>query len=395
MLKQFLTYLAVLLSVAAFSQPATIMTWNLLSFDAGSNERVDYFKTVIDSMKPELLAVQELEGQSAVSFFHQHVLDYEMALAPFTEGPDSESALFYDSTLFEIVTAEAIPTALRNISWITLKRHWSTDTLYVFIAHLKAGTGSSNEALRLEEINQLRQVTDDLPTGSYFIVCGDFNFYGSDEPAYQRLLEQDGTAGYFIDPIGFTGTWNIESYAEHHTQSPRLRNFGGGASGGLDDRFDLILFSHSFGPNGDIQYMYNTSWAVGNDGEHYNDSINAPPNSIVSQQFANALHHASDHLPVVTSFRFMNETAIDEVSKQNEFRIMPNPSNGLFEIRCNTLSYYSGYEIFDSKGAVVYEGSISSNSGSMLVDMRFLDSGIYVLRFNGTQGVVETRIVKN
>ena len=48
-------------------------------------------------------------------------------------------------------------------------------------------------------------------------------------------------SGYFIDPLNFTGTvWNNSSNAQYHTQSTRTRAFGDGATGGLDDRFDMI-----------------------------------------------------------------------------------------------------------------------------------------------------------
>jgi hypothetical protein len=44
--------------------------------------------------------------------------------------------------------------------------------------------------------------------------------------------------------------------------------------------------------------------AVGNDGNHYNDSINRMPNAAVPASVANALHYASDHLPVTGRFVF-------------------------------------------------------------------------------------------
>jgi hypothetical protein len=53
-----------------------------------------------------------------------------------------------------------------------------------------------------------------------------------------------------------------------------------------------------------MAYVGNTMWAVGNDGNHFNDSINAQPNTSVSVAVANALHNASDHLPVVAQFTF-------------------------------------------------------------------------------------------
>ena len=56
--------------------------------------------------------------------------------------------------------------------------------------------------------------------------------------------------------------------------------------------------------SGGITYVPGTYHAYGNDGNHFNDSINQPPNTAVGQLVANALHYATDHLPVIASFSF-------------------------------------------------------------------------------------------
>ena len=72
----------------------------------------------------------------------------------------------------------------------------------------------------------------------------------------------------------------------------------------MDDRFDMILMSQSIMDNGGITYVPGSYTAYGNDGLHFNDSINRPPNNAVGQTIANALHYSSDHLPVFASFTF-------------------------------------------------------------------------------------------
>ena len=129
---------------------------------------------------------------------------------------------------------------------------------------------ASNEQQRLAEVNILRSVTENLPAGSFYLVMGDFNIYSSSEPAYAALVNQS-TAGYFVDIFDMPGTWNSASYAPYHTQSTRTRQFGGGANGGLDDRFDMILMSQTIIDSGGIQYDAGTYIPYGNDGLHYND----------------------------------------------------------------------------------------------------------------------------
>src|SRR5205823_2284231 len=101
---------------------------------------------------------------------------------------------------------------------------------------------------------------------------------------YQHLLQNDSlTDGDFIDPLAMPGIWNDPAYSAYHTQSPRTRSFGGGATGGLDDRFDLILFSSSIEQPGRVTYKTGSLTPIGNDGLHYGDSINRPPNVAVPQ----------------------------------------------------------------------------------------------------------------
>ena len=151
----------------------------------------------------------------------------------------------------------------------------------------------------MNEAATLRVLTDLLPQGTNFILVGDLNLYRSTEPAYEKLLVQDGT-GNFLDPIDFPGSWHESfTYRHIHTQSTRTVNLpDGGSSGGLDDRFDFILSSQSIIDQGGIDYVEDSYWAYGNDGKHFNVAIIISPYPI-SQQMAFDLHDVSDHLPVV------------------------------------------------------------------------------------------------
>ena len=74
-----------------------------------------------------------------------------------------------------------------------------------------------------------------------------------------------------------------------------------------------------------IKESYNV---LGNDGNHYNMAINEMPNLSVSQDLADALHYASDHLPVSVKIIFSNDivdpinlppVVSDTVFQVNEF----------------------------------------------------------------------------
>jgi hypothetical protein len=210
--------------------------------------------------------------------------------------------LFYRNDKWEFINASYIPTALRNIAEYVLRPLNSTEQVRVYSFHLKASQGSTNEQARLAEATLLRNHLTSLPAGSNFILVGDYNIYTANEPAWTKLTgSETDNNGRSFDPLNLSGNWSSNaSIAIHHTQSPRVRSFGGGATGGMDDRFDIILTSSSMTDN----ILTATYQAYGNDGLHFNDSINRLPNIAVPDSIATALHAASDHLPVTAKFIF-------------------------------------------------------------------------------------------
>ena len=76
-----------------------------------------------------------------------------------------------------------------------------------------------------------------------------------------------------VDPIG---PWvrDDNSHVLKFTQSTRTDQIDGGSTGGLDDRFDFILFSEQFtSTNPNLKLLDQSYKVVGNDGKHFNRSI--------------------------------------------------------------------------------------------------------------------------
>ena len=295
---------------ASFAQTQhTIMTYNVLNLVLTDTlERNPYFRTIFSNIQPDILVCQEMTSQTGVNGFLVRVLNRVSsgyAAGVFINGFDTDNALYYKTNVFTFLSNTVIDTELRDINEFRLRHNLTGDTLIIYSVHLKSSDGSADSLQRAREVDSLRKVTNSLPLNSNFIVLGDFNLYGSGELAFQKLLNQTNS-GYVIDPLNLVGTWHDNgTFASYHTQSTRKRDLGdGGATGGLDDRFDMILMSQSIMNSGGITYIPGSYNEYGNDGNHLNDSINRPPNTAVSQQVANALHYASDHLPVVATFSF-------------------------------------------------------------------------------------------
>ena len=349
-MKKFLTvFLTIILTFTIFKTSLSqdtvkIMTYNLLFYNLNSDPRDYYFRKTILATQPDIIVVQEIEFQNVVNNFLYNVLNYYTPglykAGTFIDGPSLDRALYYKSSKFNFIINSPISTpGGRDINAFMVQHIPTNKQLILLGLHLKAGSYPSNQQQRAAEVNALRGFTNTLNLGTDFIVLGDFNIYGSYEVAYQNLLQvQSQNEGHCIDPVNISGQWNNYSYRQYHTQSTRRRAFGEGATGGLDDRFDMILYSKSVSEPGGITYIPNSLTEFGNDGNHYNDSINERPNTAVPDSIADALHYASDHLPVYSLFEIKQNVSVKQIGNivPEEFFLFqnyPNPFNPSTKIR--------------------------------------------------------------
>ena len=316
-----------------------VMTYNLLNFSDDDNREMHYI-TILESVLPDLIVVQEILGHNGFTHFQSDVMEVfqngQWSGAPFiNQSAQQDIALFFKNDKFSFINTSVIETAQSSgtrdvIEW-TMVHNASQLEFNIYGVHFKASSGSSNADQRLQEATILRQYLNTLPLGRHFIVAGDFNIYSnsqSTEPAFNMLTgESDNNVGRVFDPLDRIGNWhNNSSFSDVHTQSSRVSSFGGGANGGMDDRFDWLFVSENILDNQtNITYLENTYNAFGNDGNHFNNAINAGSNSSVSQSIANALHDASDHLPVYMNIWFEDFS----LSEQNVVitEIMVNPAS--------------------------------------------------------------------
>lgn len=373
-------------SLLSAQEIVKIVTYNVLNYPQNSYTRNAYFEKIFDEIDADIVVVEEIESQSGVDQFRSQVLGPKFKSATFIDGPDDDKALFYRDSLFTFISNTPINTQLRDINEFKIAHKFTADTLIIYAVHLKASDGTDNEQKRLQEVTELRNESDQLQPGTYFMVLGDFNIYNSYEPAYQKLLDQSNS-GYFLDPINSPGYWhNNSGFAVIHTQATRTDDIGdGGSTGGLDDRFDQILVSESILQDGGIDYVEGSYYAFGNDGNHFNDAINYGTNSAVSSDIADALYYGSDHLPVVASFDFGLSTDVFEKDiVQKKFQLLqnyPNPFNPTTNIVYNLPSASNvSIKIYNLLGKEIAElVNEKQNAGTFQIEWNASNfaSGIY------------------
>lgn len=315
--------LSVFSILSAQTDTITIVSYNLLNFpdgrnDCGSNtnvpNRFDTLRKILNYAQPDIFVACEIQNKRGADSILSRSLNVlgqtNYAAANYhndSNGGDLQNMLYYNSSKLILQSQDVIETSVRDIDHYVLyvndpnlSNLFDTTFLEVYMCHLKAGSGTSEQATRNEQTILLRNFIDSRPPNRNHFVCGDLNVYRSTESCYQTLIS--GGLNPLIDPIGAPGNWNNNgSFASLHTQSTRNgQNLDCGSQGGSDDRFDQILVSETVMNGSDsLIYLPNSYDAIGNDGNQFNSSLIAGPvNSQYPDSVVNALYYMSDHLPV-------------------------------------------------------------------------------------------------
>jgi hypothetical protein len=278
------------------------------------------------------------------------------------------------------------------------------DTAFVncIVAHLKSSSSSANQNIRFQQVTSvLNYLSSHYPDGNY-VFMGDLNVYKSSEAAYQLLTTYTNANYRFSDPINTPGNWNNNSsFAAVHTQSTHSNSNGCASGGGLDDRFDFILISNALKTGSKhITYVNNSYKAIGNDGNHFNKSINSGTNNSVPANVLSALYNNSDHLPVVLELDLDNTIAtISDAEKANQIRVrFENPVNNNLRLFISSEQTQNlDIHIYDLRGKKIASKQVKANNSMQVsFDMTSLANGLYLLRIMGANNkvVYNAKVIK-
>ncbi len=381
-----------------------LMDYNILNYPGSTGtSRAPHFRTIIGEVAPDILVVQEMIGASGVNHFMSNVLEPLepglWAAGPYHDSYDTDRALFIRDECVTVTDSGWLDTTLRDIEWWDLEIVASGEVFRLYSLHLKASSGSTNENRRYQECLVLRAHLDAMPSDLHAIVAGDYNIYDSGEPAW-GLLRSAGP-GQLFDPINREGNWHVNaSFADVHTQSPRTTQFGGGANGGLDDRFDFILANDDMLDGQGLDMLTDTYTAFGNDGQHFNIALTDPPaNGVVSAAVASAIHDASDHLPVFVDLAYTDGLAAGTPAATLRLDAYPNPFNPATRLSFSLpAAGRTTVAIFDIHGRHV-DTLIDAEQaeGTVTLDWRpeHLPGGVYLaqLRVDGAPMAMEKLVL--
>lgn len=400
-LKKILLLALFLMFQGIFAQETIkAMFYNVFDFpSAPPADKTDRLKNILLGYNPDIFMVCEIENDFGADLILNNSLNFDAPVyerAPFIpnqSGPaEIHQMIYFKSSKFSLETVEVIQTTVRDINRYKLKLKsddQATNPLFIdiYVAHLKSSQGTANQQLRFQMVTELINHLNTVDSDSYVIFAGDLNLYTHTEPAYQLLLNQANNIT-FKDPLDAPGNWHTnQNFAFLHTQSTRLSNvgFGGGAGGGLDDRFDFILLSENMFDNPELKYVENTYKAYGNNGNCFDNRIDSEDcDGAFEQSLRDDLYWVSDHLPVVMELQTDRVLAIEnQVANQDLIRFI----NG--NIVENELQLWVDESLKNDVSFTLYSilgqkilSIPNNNQSSYIINTSYLSKGFYYLKTN-------------
>lgn len=393
----------------------THMQYNLLYYTnngvEGCNEMTNNLdakdanlKKIVKYVQPDVLTVNEIGKESSYAdrilytILNTDGVNY-YGYCPVVSNPSSYitigNRLFYDTRKLALKSSFYVPTSVGYFNAYRMYyrseglSHGDTAFITFIVCHLKAGSYDDNEEARYTQVQALMNRLESIGVADNYVLSGDMNLYTAEEAAYQHLIHNNNSMIRFFDPLDQEGAWGSNyNYRFLHTQSTHNNGADCFSSGGMDDRFDLILVSGNIYYNlNKVQSLNETYHALGQDGNHFNSSLIESSNSAVPANIATALYNMSDHLPVIMQYEIDASLSLAdlELPKWNIFVENPvsdrlqisidNPQNDIFTI-----------EIFSIEGRLLYHSNQSFQSGKNNISLNFtFTPSVYLLKISDSQ----------
>lgn len=408
-MKKILYLILLLLPQFSFAQDSLrVMFYNLYRFPVNAPANREFLlEQILKEAKPDLLMACEIvnkDGSDRILNTAFHSLPDSFSAPQFVYCPTAEDdplqqMVYYNTRKLTLLHQEALPAIIRDINHYTfyLNNSYSSGDsalLDVFVTHLKAGEGSANSWLRETMADSFVKALQKIPTNHHVLLAGDFNFYSDQEAAF-RIFTDTSNVIKMEDPLLQPGDWhNNPGFGAIHTQATRktLSGFGlGGASGGINDRFDFILISKNLRTDSMLFYQPDSYHSFGNNGNCFNKAVNNDTCvGAYSLPLRNLLFQMSDHLPVImnlrTSTHFPAVTKV-EGSKTGQQKMLYFPKGNIFsqqlilELKTNRNNQQDVVFIYDLTGRIIETISFLPFEKRTVIRTEEWTPGLYFARY--------------
>ena len=429
------------ISVSAQTDTLRVMTYNVLYYgdtppcQGPHSESHGYLKTIVAFSNPDLIGLEKMaaipiytgdHSGSAPAGFADSVLQFALNAAypgryayctyTNTSAADNIDVLFYNQQKLGFVN---ILSSYSNITdFNTYKLYYKSadlasthDTvfLYVTLNHDNSGSGSSDAAIRADQINgEMAHIESHFTSLPNAINMGDFNTHNSDEACYQTLVAPANTAFRYYDPpfspdgeVSYPADWdnNPSTYAAFLTTSTRQSNLPNscGSNGGGKSWYDHIFLSAAIinGAAG-LSYIPHSYRTVGNDGNRVGISVNdAPTNTSAPSDVIEALFQMSNKYPILVDLAVNpHNVGIAETAHAAEEVTVINPV-------CNELTMHLPASLIgktihiqavDMPGSVQLDHALPVTSQTTTLQ-NTLRAGTYLLRLSSDGQVFVNKLI--
>jgi len=410
--------IGVLLVIAALGAKTQdtlrVLHYNLLYYGINvsgcnsTNNNVDlkdqHLTTIINFTRPDIFTVNELgRGPSTnptanATRILNNVLNTQgrthFSAAGYTNvrGSDIVNMLYYNHLKFTLHSQDVVTSITRDINLYrlyinNLPRLAQGDTTFVIaiVAHFKAGSTNDDLLRRADEAAAVMAYIDSRNIRGNVMFLADFNMKNAFEQAFQTLTQYHTAVYRFIDPIEVPGNWfNNPDVAQYHTQSTRISSNSCFISGGLDDRFDMILLSRALlqGDQGLI-YRQGSFRVIGQDGIRLNGELITPTNNSAPAGVIHALYNMSDHLPVELQLITRPVALSDGLSKipVPDLQIS-NPVRNYLHLRSSLHAHNARLSVFSLQGMLLLavDGVNIAYGDNHFREVSLLNPGMYIIR---------------
>ncbi len=402
-----------------------VMQYNVLRYGESNQSpsvKNPLLTTIVNHVQPDIIGVNEISGQSD---YAQNILNGALNVngvnkwrraALSNAGADKSltNTVFYDINKFKLLNQEIVSTVQREISAFNFMYNDSNitktqDTVFftVIVLHFKAGNTSGDANTRANEATQIVNWINKFSAAKNIMVMGDYNVYTNTEGGFANLVNNTSATNKLMDPINRVGTWNNNAaFADVHTQSTHTSQTGGFSSGGMDDRFDIMLCTKSLLTDSvKMRYLPGTYKAIGNDGQRFNKALtDAPTNTSVPSNVLGALYNMSDHLPISADFVIVPmkplPQGLEGIKKKrtNEIQLV-NPVNDNLDIHVSAfyLNQILKFELYNLNGQLMERFQLEfKDNDKQYMFSKSHTAGMYILNIIDEQGFhVQKKIIIN
>jgi endonuclease/exonuclease/phosphatase family metal-dependent hydrolase len=378
------------------------------------DDKNDYIRTIIGHTLPDIVGFVEVFRNNTTST--NSATAYQLLGALNSDGrnyykftefntPSSLSGIvYYNKNKF--VVSEEINievSVLRNLRIYRLVDTVGQKNITVSIVLGHLDTGQDGDYGRAQQIAALYDKIENYGNNDNYMIMGDLNVYSDDELMFNDILRHPNAELRFEDPIDEMGVWHDDNtqFKNYHTQSTSAYNNPSYndcfASGGLDDRFDMILVDDDImSGEGNILYLEDSYKTLGQDGNHTNTYLTNGENTSAPENVIDALQKNSDHLPVYADFIFGEPAGIAFLTR-NQLRITcqnPATSNLNLSIKSATPEKVE-ICIYNLLGTPLFKNEYFVNGKEELsLPILAFAKGLYILTAKTQKGISSLRFIK-